>query len=614
MRRREELARFSPTESLADARRLVMVGVGGAGMTALARLLRSQGRIVAGVDRSRFEAADDLEALGVELTFGHREDAVQPGDALILTDAIDLDASPEVAAARRLGCPIVRRSQALAFALKGLKTVCVAGTHGKTTTAWLVVAGLRAAGRRVHAVIGAGGGDGVPELEDGADWAVVEACEAYEAYLDLDPDVAVLTNVEADHLDYHGDYGRMLESYRRFLARLRPGGRIVASEQAARELGLDSSTSPELTCLTDEIYDQVSPVKPGRIFRENAGLAWMACQATGADAGAALTGVNAFTGPLRRLEIRSQDPLIIVDYAHMPTEIDGAIQACREGWPDRNIVAVFQPHLYTRTRDNLEGFARSLLAADEIVLTDIYPAREAPMPGMSSLRIVELIPDGRARYVPSRHRLPRALADLAGEASSPLFLLLGAGDIDRMAIPTRDGLAARAHRRPVVVWGGETGEREVSGHSARAVAQALEGKADLLDLEELLFDRNLSRDWSGPNRPSLIINMAHGGYGENGSLAGLAAMFGIPMTGCGQAAAALTIDKQKTKDRLASAGIDVPKGLQVLRGGSVPAEIPMPCVVKPAREGSTVGLSFVRTPEELPGALARAWKADESVL
>lgn len=615
MRRKEEFSRFSLTESIDDCRRLVLLGAGGAGMSALARMLVDRGRTFLAINDVESEALDHLRALGCTVHLGENPELLRAGDGLVLTDAVDLDSSLYVTEAARLGIPLFRRSQLLARLVNGRKCLCVTGTHGKTTTTAMIGAGLAAAGMDPLVIVGAE----VPQFggsvrEGEGEWAVIEACEAYDALRDLHPDAVVLTNLEADHLDFHGTWENLLACVSDFVSRAPDAGFVfVGPSEGARQAAPEGQGY--------QASDWTGRLRlPGEHNRENAAGALAACRALGADPKLAQQGIEQFSGAERRLQVHREGAITVVDdYAHMPTEIRATLGALREQYPGRRLVAVFQPHLYTRTRDNIPEFAAALEGADFVVLTDIFPAREEPLPGVSAVLIAEKIGSIPHLYVPSRHHLPRRVAQVVREGD--VVCGMGAGSISDFAPDFVKELDRPDLPTVLVFSGGEASEREVSIHSGNAVARAVEALGYPLlrmDPAELLNGKQSLEKLFGPGRPHCALLPIHGRGAEDGALQGLLELLHIPYCGSGVLASALTLDKQRTKDVLIQAGIDVPRGVQITRQNRhQAAELTQgfaEAVVKPNKEGSTVGLSFVTRMEDLPAAIDRALAYDESCL
>jgi len=444
------------------SQRVHMIGIGGISMSALAKLLRAQGVPVSGSDLQGSHLTKGLERLGAQVTIGHRAELVEGASRVVISDAIHAD-NPELRRAQELGLPVQRRSELLAELMAGRRGIAIAGTHGKTTVTAMVGLILVQAGMDPTVMLG---GE-YPPLDGNArvgrgDWIVAEACEAYESYLHLRPDIAVVTNVEADHLDHHKTEARLRASFSRFLDGIRPGGCAVLCADrpelhdlagrvdrevvtygfgvAARVRGiavaaeglrgrchllLDERDEGELTVGTPGVHNVLNAL--GAVA-----AAWRA----GAPIGASREALARFSGVERRFEVLGEaNGLIVVDdYAHHPTELSSTIATARSAFAGKRLVAAFQPHLYSRTRDFADGFAAALSEADLVVMTDIYPAREAPLAGVSSRLISDRLRRGRGEDavcdVP-KEQLAARLQELAGPGD--VLLMMGAGDIGQVA-------------------------------------------------------------------------------------------------------------------------------------------------------------------------------------
>lgn len=625
---------FAPRALLRAKRDFFLLGIGGAGMSGIARMMLRRGYRVRGVDAAGSAVTMALQEAGTEVWIGHAPERIEAGDALILSDAISLQ-EPEVVRALDLGCPLFRRSQALGWLLEGKRCVCVAGTHGKTTTTGMIGAGLRAGGVDATVVVGAE----VPEfggavLEGAAGVAVIEACEAYDSLRDLDPFVAVVTNLEPDHLDFHGDWHGLRARVAAFLSRVPSNGRIVAF---AGDPGVDELLAQGPLAAPIERYDMAALdlALPGDHNAQNAAAALHACGAIAPEADVSLVeaAISRFRGAERRLQTIGEigGCTVIDDYAHHPTEIAASLQALRQRYPGRRLVVAFQPHLYSRTRDFLDRFAATLSSVDLLLLTDIYPAREDPIPGISSARIAELV-TCPVRYVPSRRLLPRKAAQSARPGD--VLVGMGAGNIADFAAELLAELRKQDTGRVVrvlVVEGGDSAEREVSLLSGRAVSTALTRRGyevEELDVSDLLLSGGCTARLAGPSRPDVAFLCVHGTHAEDGAIQGLFELLHVPYTGSGVQASALAMDKQLSKRILADAGLPVPRGVivegvpgehgPILTGlpdiGWPGGDMPDRVVVKPNAQGSTIGLTFVERPADLPMAIARALAYDDRAL
>lgn len=611
----EILEAFAPRNALEGSRSFYLVGIGGAGMSGLARLLLERGFQVAGSDSTRSPVTEELQALGVPVRIGHSGEGVAAGMAVVLSDAIALEESPEVAAARALGCPLFRRSQLLGWLLRGRKVLAVTGTHGKTTTTGLLGAALRAADLDPLIVVGASVAEfGGAVVSGGGEYAAIEACEAYDSLHDLDPFAVILTNLELDHVDFHLTYERLRDSVLRFCRRVPKEGVVVVCEEDPGAAEVGRALEAEGVRVIRYRGENSELRLPGRHNALNASGVRALLESLGVDSEAAERGLQTFGGAERRLQVLREGPIVVVDdYAHHPAEIEASIQALRERYPDRRLVVVYQPHLYSRTAGLVPEFAQALSKADHVVLTDIYPAREPPMAGVSSARIAEQI-RATVDYVPARQLLPRHVARLA--TPGDVIVGMGAGNISEFPPLLLAELDRGAPLRVAVVCGGDSTEREVSLHSGRAVLAALRARgreADLFDVTELLLGQGSLASFVGPFRPDVAFLAVHGTHAEDGAIQGLFELLHIPYTGSGIQASALAMDKQRTKELLAAAGMRVPRGV-LLREPEEACPIGTPAIVKPNAQGSTVGLSFVEDASELRAAIARAFRYDDSVI
>jgi len=436
------------------------MGVGGAGMCALAELFARRGVAVSGCDLRAGASVERLKALGVTVAEGHDPEHVADAAAVVHTAAVPAD-HPELAAARARGLPVVKRARALADVVNGGTVVAVAGTHGKTTTTAMVAGILTEAGLDPTGFVGgsvrAWGGNlrvGRPDL------SVVEADEFDRSFLHLEPTVAVVTNLEADHLDTYATLDDLEDAFRAFVDRVPRHGRAVVCHDdpgAARLLpslgdravtygfaagaqirGVDVEVGEgRMRCRVFDHGRAVGAIEvamPGGHNLANGLAAAAAAVAAGADWDAVRRALAEFGGVGRRFERLGEcgGVLVLDDYAHHPTELTATLAAARAAFTDRRLVAVFQPHLYTRTRDFADAFGRALAGADEVWVSDVFPAREAPIPGVTGERVAEAVRAAGADVV--YHADVTTLADALAAAARPgdLVLTLGAGSIERV--------------------------------------------------------------------------------------------------------------------------------------------------------------------------------------
>jgi UDP-N-acetylmuramate--alanine ligase len=438
------------------------VGIAGAGMSALAELVLRSGGQATGSDLHPGEIGDELRALGARVWQGHDAAYAAEAVAVVATSAVPAD-HPELAAARARGVPILKRSQALGALVNQGTVLAIAGTHGKTTTTAMTTAILSEAGLEPTAFVGGRVGGWGSGLRVGSDRIfVVEADEYDRSFLTLEPTVAVVTSVEADHLDIYESVAEVETTFAEFARGLPDDGLLAAcsDDAGAARLAASHTASGTLTYGTGAAAQlralDVQPHGSGSRFDielhgnrlgtlelgarglhnvRNALGAFAAARYAGADFAAASRGLSAFGGVARRFQEigTAAGVLFIDDYAHHPTEVAATLDTARAAFPGRRIVALFQPHLYTRTRDFADAFGRALAAADAVWITDVYPAREGPIPGVTG----ELVADAtRASGATELHYIEN-LADVADAllltlSPGDVCVAMGAGNIDRV--------------------------------------------------------------------------------------------------------------------------------------------------------------------------------------
>lgn len=438
---------------LRTPRRVHVVGVGGVGMSAIATILAGMGHQVSGSDIKASPVTDRLAASGIRVSIGHDAGQVAGADLVTFSPAVPGD-NVELEEARRRGIEVVPRSAVLAGLAASRRCVAVAGTHGKTTTASMLSLILVGAGARPSFLIGADVNEtGTNAVWGTGDWLVMEADESYGSFRGLVADVALVTNVEPDHLDHYGTFDSLAAAFARFLEAAQV--RIVsADDPVAARLGAAAGarsvgTAPGATYAMTDLavsrsavgFDLTGP--EGRLGRievpvpgvhnaRNAALAVVGALSAGASFAAAAAALARFAGVPRRFEFRGEagGVTFVDDYAHLPTEVRATLAAARAGGWQR-IVAVFQPHRYTRTAALAPSFATAFDDADLVFVTDVYSAGEPVVPGVSGRLVADAVtarrPDRPVVYVSSREEL-RAAVD-AMLRPGDLCCTLGAGDL-----------------------------------------------------------------------------------------------------------------------------------------------------------------------------------------
>jgi UDP-N-acetylmuramate--alanine ligase len=430
-------------------RALHFVGIGGAGMSGLALVSKALGAEVSGSDQVESPARERLRAAGIEAVAGHDAANLPAGAEVVVSTAIPED-NPELAAGRAAGATTLHRADLLGELSRMKRTIAVSGAHGKTTTASMIAHALRGAGHDPPFLIGGELRSAGTNAAWGAgDWAVIEADESDRSFLKLARDVAVITNVELDHHATYASLAALQEAFTEFAepAELRVVGPEVELPADVLRVGIDEGDlqAHDLELLPGgsrfEVRGTLVQLRvPGRHNVLNALAALAACEGAGVRLDEAAATLADFDGAGRRFEEHGETAggaLVYDDYAHHPTEVRATLEAARTLAQDRRLVALFQPHLYSRTRALARDFGRALALADVVVVAGVYPARERAddFPGVSGLLVAQAAADAAAgRPVWWLPELDRAASMLAAELSErDLLVTLGAGDVDRVA-------------------------------------------------------------------------------------------------------------------------------------------------------------------------------------
>lgn len=491
-------------------RRVHLVGIGGAGMSGIARILLARGAEVSGSDAKETRTVLALRTQGAQIAVGHEAanlDQLSAAPTAVVVSTAIKESNPELAEATVRGLTVLHRSQALAALMEGHRVACIAGTHGKTsTTSMLTVAlqrcrldpsfaiggDLNESGANAHHGAGGFGGSG-----DGGVIFVAEADESDGSFLAFAPSVAVVTNVEADHLDQHGTVEAYLAVFDKFIRRIVPGGVLIAcaddpgsaaladraeeSGVRVRRYGL-AATGPSDATITDyqpiegggelrvrvaaepgaepsEIGVQVAV--PGEHMAANAVAALLAGLELAAPLDGLLEGLATFGGVRRRFEYKGQvrDIRVYDDYAHHPTEVAAQLRATRRVVGEGRLLVVFQPHLYSRTKAFAADFGQALALADEVIVLDVFGAREEPEPGVTGALVADgvRLPAGQVHFEPSFDRVPSLVAGLARPGD--LVITMGAGNVTMLGQEILDAFEVETS---------ETSGRSASGAGSSA--------------------------------------------------------------------------------------------------------------------------------------------------
>ena len=442
------------------------IGIGGIGMSAIARYYKFKGFNVAGYDRTPSELTAKLESEGIAVHYEDRPDLVPADKAetlVVYTPAIPADLQ-ELRKVLDTGYTVLKRSRTLGEITRGQRCLAVAGTHGKTTTSTLTAHILTQTGEGCSAFLGGISRNyGTNLLMSKNNTVVVEADEFDRSFLQLFPEIAVITSVEADHLDIYGDYEHVVEAFRGFASQVsgtvivKKGAPVTQEHTKANVLTYhytDSSAdfyaeNPHPDACGYFHYDlhwpggilkDVRVGAPGWVNAENSIAAAAIALTYGLEPEAVKAAISTFEGVKRRLEVHVNTPTLsyIDDYAHHPSELTSAITSMRDIFPGRKITGIFQPHLYTRTRDFAAEFAQALSAVDKLILLDIYPAREEPIPGVTSEMIFKNV------TAPQKVLLKKEeLMDYLADEPIDVLATFGAGNIDRFIEPITELLKSR---------------------------------------------------------------------------------------------------------------------------------------------------------------------------
>ncbi len=443
-------------------KKIYFIGIGGIGMSALARYFRLHGAEVYGYDRTETDLTRALASEGMQVHYTDDVQQIPEGvDLVVWTPAVPKDLA-ELNWFIERGYPLKKRAEVLGIISRAKKCVAIAGTHGKTTTSTMAAHLLRACGVDATAFVGGISGNlGSNFVEGKSDWVVVEADEYDRSFLHLSPDVAVLNSIDPDHLDIYGTPEAVVESYKQFVRQIKPGGKLIYKyglplEDVAAELlasgrfvftfgikegyyeayNVHVQDGQTVFGLKSTIVDwpELRLNYPGNHNVLNATAAIAATLSAGGFSPEIPAALANFKGVKRRFEtiIKTPQTVYVDDYAHHPVELEATIQAARSLYPGKRLTGVFQPHLFSRTRDFAEGFAKALDKLDECLLLPIYPAREQPILGVTSEMLMAKMALKNKQLVQKEELIAR-LQNHPPE----LLLTMGAGDIDTMVEPIK---------------------------------------------------------------------------------------------------------------------------------------------------------------------------------
>ncbi|NTW50092.1 MAG: UDP-N-acetylmuramate--L-alanine ligase [Chlorobiales bacterium] len=454
--------------TLGKTRHVHLIGIGGAGMSAIAEVLLDKGFYVSGSDLAESDVTRRLERRGAKVFVGHNRTNIQGADVIVHSSAVRPDKNEEVSEACAKQIPVIKRDEMVGELMRYKAGICVAGTHGKTTTTTMIGMMLEECGARPTVMIG-----GVSDYFKGSavvgkgDYMVIEADEYDRAFLKLTPTIAVITTLEAEHLDTYKDLDDIKQCFVQFANAVPFYGAVVccidepeiaAIQERLNRRVITYGTSPDAsvrgidivfggngsTCKVVQFGETIGELKlnvPGLHNIKNA----LAAVTVGLELGLKFSQIQkaleGFGNVRRRFQVKYQEdgkngPMVIDDYAHHPTEVRATLDAARTGWPERRLVAVFQPHLYSRTKSFHHEFGSALAIADEVFVTDVYPAREDKnnFPGVTGMLVAEAVVKAgqeKIAYIPDREALIERLVREAMQGK--MIVMMGAGDITNAA-------------------------------------------------------------------------------------------------------------------------------------------------------------------------------------
>ncbi|MDT8394092.1 MAG: UDP-N-acetylmuramate--L-alanine ligase [Bacteroidales bacterium] len=437
---------------------IYLIGIGGIGMSALARYFRQQGKEVSGYDRVSTALSRQLESEGMNIHYDD-DPAYVPCDAglVIYTPAIP-ESNRQLTYCREFDVPVKKRAEVLEMIAEDHKTIAIAGTHGKTSISSMVAHIMKSSAFPVNAFIGGimSNYDSNMLRDEQSEYLLAEADEYDRSFLRLHPHIAVVSAIAADHLDIYGSHERLREAFSAFLSQVNEDGKVIVNENIATQIALPPNSIIygtgskaalrienvkvmnhhfQFDFCHDNLRTNIEMRVPGRHNIENACAAAGVCLELGLNDTQIKAGLESYRGVKRRFEyIINEETLVYVDdYAHHPDEITACTGTAKELYPGRHITGIFQPHLYSRTRDFAEGFAASLETLDEIILLDIYPAREEPIEGVNTRLIFDKIKN-KNKQLCTKETLAGALM----KGKTEVVISMGAGDIDQLVEPIKE--------------------------------------------------------------------------------------------------------------------------------------------------------------------------------
>lgn len=646
------------------------VGIGGIGMSGLARIALEKGHAVSGSDIAASPLLELLQEKGAKIAIGHEKRNMPEGATLVYST--DIHASnPEMIKAKEQGSSVIHRSILLRDLMEGQKPLLVSGTHGKTTTSSLLAHVLDEAGLSPSFALG-----GIPPRfatngkSGTGSYFVAEADESDGSFLNYSAEGAILTNIDLDHMNYYESEKRLHAAFKQFADQVKDSSLLIycGDDQRLRSLNLKGASygfsegcqfqgshfrqsgTKVFFDLKDgkTNYESIEFSLPGLHSALNAMAVFSLGLRLGISEHDLRNGLKSFAGVKRRSEVKGERHRILVidDYGHHPTEIATTIKGIKRAYPLRKLHVLFQPHRYSRTVDCLEAFGTSFESADAVHVLDIYGAGETPIPKLHAKDVVESIK--RQSSVPVEYLSKEGLLENLHRSIKPFDVLLtmGAGDVTKIGVQFLDALQDFPVNKLKVglIFGGKSVEHEISLRSAKNVASGFDSA--LFDLHYYYIGK--SGKWSKPDqaesalhgkepthwdtsmalsnlaKEEAVFPVLHGPNGEDGSIQGMFKILGIPYAGCSVMPSAIAMDKAMTKRLAAEKGLKVAPSVSVTSAEwnqqpklileQIRRVLKYPLYVKPVHLGSTLGVHRVEALEGLVNALDQSLRLDLEIL
>ncbi len=613
-----------------------LIGIGGIGMSALASIALKQGHRVSGSDIKENQLTEKLRLEGAVIVSPHNEKAVKPDSIVVYSTAIQAS-NPEFALAKSLGLPLLHRSEFLNILMQDHKVLAVTGTHGKTTCSCLLAHVMLVADLSPSVAVGGQMGSQRENAWSGTgEYFVVEADESDGSFLRYSPFAAIVTNIEEDHLDYFGSMSVLTAAFAEFIRQIPSQENLfycgddptlcsIAKEGVS--YGFSSSCEWQVKDVQQQGWTQTFTIVHGaEVYRDielaligehnalNALAIFALAIKLGLEEGVIRKAFASFSGIARRVErVETQSVTLINDYAHHPTELRVTVNSIRKAIGDKKLIAIFQPHRYTRTKDTLGMYENVFENADEVYISEIYPAGEQAIPGVDRGVLVDEINHENCFAIDHQNIL-----NMLTERARPhdVILFMGAGDISGTFHRACDCLQINNYK-VVVVCGGTATEHAVSLRSADYVSKALEnGPYDVERIEIApggILEHSL-------RHADLCFPILHGPYGEDGAIQGYCETIGLPYVGCDYRSAALCMDKGRIKQVVQAMGVPTlpfysytamdwkHHATEILH--AVSNGLYFPVFVKPSHLGSSIAVQKVSSIEGLCLAIEYLLKYD----